>query len=79
MQLSRKAIEHSVYKRAKYITKIASRYTNDQLVFVDESSADQWTTYCGYAWALEDRGQSEKPFLFGVDSIVEFFAIPGCS
>ena len=51
IQLTRNAIERSVQKWAKYITKIASKYTSNQLVFVDESSADRWTTYHGYAWA----------------------------
>ena len=49
-------------KRAKYITKIALRYTNDQLVFVDESSADRRTTYHGYAWAIGGRRAVRKAF-----------------
>ncbi|KAJ7175495.1 hypothetical protein C8R46DRAFT_828941, partial [Mycena filopes] len=50
-KFSRKAIERSVRKRAKYYTfKIGSRYTSEQLVFVDESAADRRTTYRGYAW-----------------------------
>ncbi|KAJ7082164.1 hypothetical protein C8R43DRAFT_848398, partial [Mycena crocata] len=50
-QITRKAIERSVRKRAKFTFKIGCRCTSEQLVFVDESAADRRTTYCGYAWA----------------------------
>ncbi|KAJ6500979.1 hypothetical protein C8R45DRAFT_819617, partial [Mycena sanguinolenta] len=36
-----------------YTFKIGSRYSSEQLVFVDESAADRQTTYCGYAWAFK--------------------------
>jgi len=62
MQITRNAIERSVRKQAEYIMKIASRYTSDQLVFVDESAADQRTTYCGYAWAIGGRRAVWKAF-----------------
>ena len=38
IQLTRNTIEQSVQKQAKYITKIALKYTSNQLVFVDKSS-----------------------------------------
>ena len=77
MQLTRYAIERSVQKRAKYIAKIALRYTNDQLVFVDESSADRRTTYRGYAWAIGGRRAVRKAF-FVRGRRYRDFTIPGC-
>ena len=43
-QLSRTAIERSAEKQLNYIHKI-SKYTTEQLIFVDESSVDHRTTY----------------------------------
>ncbi|KAF8130429.1 hypothetical protein K438DRAFT_861232 [Mycena galopus ATCC 62051] len=51
-KLTRKAIEHSVRKRAAYTFEIGLKYSSEQLVFVDESAADRRTTYQGYAWAF---------------------------
>lgn len=51
-QLTRHAIERSALKRARFTALVGLHYTSEQLVFVDESSADQRTTYRGYAWAI---------------------------
>lgn len=55
-------MERSVRKRATYTFKIGSRYSSEQLVFVDESAADRRTTYRGYAWAFGGNRAVRKAF-----------------
>ena len=50
-QWSHMAIECSHEKWLKYVNRI-SNYAAEQLVFVDESSVDHWTTYWGRAWSI---------------------------
>ena len=61
-QLTRNAIERSARKRAAYSFKVGAAYSAEQLVFVDESSADRRTTYRGYAWAITGRRAVRKAF-----------------
>ena len=62
LQMTRKAIERSVCKQAEYIYHIGSVYSSEQPVFVDESSADCWTTYRGYTWAICGQKAVRKAF-----------------
>ena len=61
LQLSWYALECSAIKCANYIVKIVTNYQSYQLVFVNESSCDRWTTYRNHAWAGGE--QFKKPFL----------------
>jgi hypothetical protein len=53
-QLTHTAIECSSEKQAEFNMCI-SRYKPEQLVFVDKSSVDRCTTYCGKAWAIKGK------------------------
>ena len=61
LQLSRVAVEQSAHKHLEYITRIG-KYEPEQLVFVDESSVDRWTTYCGQAWSIRGTKAQRKAF-----------------
>jgi hypothetical protein len=60
-QLSRTAIERSAEKRLNYVHRI-SKYTAEQLIFVDESSVDRRTTYRGNAWSIRGTPAQRKAF-----------------
>ncbi|KAJ6472760.1 hypothetical protein C8R47DRAFT_1076912 [Mycena vitilis] len=62
LQITRKAIERSVEKRAAFTVRMGLRYVSNQLVCVDESSADRRTTYRGYAWAFGGSRAVRKAF-----------------
>ncbi|KIM51840.1 hypothetical protein SCLCIDRAFT_142378, partial [Scleroderma citrinum Foug A] len=51
----------SAHKRLEYITRIG-KYEPEQLVFVDESSVDHRTTYCGQAWSIRGTKAQHKAF-----------------
>jgi hypothetical protein len=53
-QVSREAIERSVEKQAEFVARMGLNYTPEQLVFVDESSADH---RIGHRRGWEKRGQ----------------------
>ncbi|KAE9386190.1 hypothetical protein BT96DRAFT_981824 [Gymnopus androsaceus JB14] len=74
-KLTRKAIERSTLKRTKYTARIGSRYTSNQLVFVDKSSADQCTMYRNYAWALSGKRATRKAFFIRGQRIKLMFAL----
>ena len=61
-KITRRAIERSVQKRAKYTFKIGTQYSSNQLIFVDESAADRRTTYRGYGWAISGQRAVRKTF-----------------
>jgi hypothetical protein len=61
-QLTRHALERSVELRTQYTINIATNYSSNQLVFVDESAADRRTTYRGHAWAFKGRRAVRKSF-----------------
>lgn len=51
-KITREARERNLDKRAEYMYQIGLKYRPDQLIFVDESSADIWcgagsTWHCG--------------------------------
>jgi len=50
-QLSRVAAERSEELRLRYRSKIGD-YDPEQLVFIDKSSVDCWTSYHRCAWSL---------------------------
>ncbi|KIK75040.1 hypothetical protein PAXRUDRAFT_173978, partial [Paxillus rubicundulus Ve08.2h10] len=55
------AIERSVKKRLDYHARIGL-YKAEQSVFVDESSVDRCTTYCGRAWSIRGTKAQRKAF-----------------
>ena len=54
-------MECSAQKRLEYITWIG-KYDVEQLVFVDESSVDRHTTYCGQAGSVWGTKAQHKAF-----------------
>ncbi|KAF7337735.1 DDE family endonuclease [Mycena sanguinolenta] len=62
MKLTRKAIERSALKRARYTFHVGLYYLPYQLVFVDESSCDRRTSYRGKAWAIIGQRAVRKAF-----------------
>ena len=61
LQISQVAAECSTEKRLEYIGQI-SAYEPRQLVFVDESSVDCRTMYCGWAWSIRGTKAQRKAF-----------------
>ncbi|OCB88511.1 hypothetical protein A7U60_g4326 [Sanghuangporus baumii] len=61
-ELLKRALEWNETLRAQYVACIASQYTVEQLVFVDESACDQRAFLCNTAWALEGRCACRKQF-----------------
>ena len=59
-QISKEALERSETKRLQYQLRMASQYSADQLVFVDESACDRRTYLRGKAWALEGHQAVRK-------------------
>lgn len=55
-------MERNAHKRAKFIFKIGTRYTPDQIVAVDESACNRRTSYRGYGWAIKGRRAVRKAF-----------------
>jgi hypothetical protein len=55
-------MERNYLKRAEYVLQIATSYTPEQLVMVDESSFDRRTTYRNYAYALKGKRAVRKCF-----------------
>ncbi|KAF7361583.1 DDE-3 domain-containing protein [Mycena sanguinolenta] len=60
--LTRKAIERSALKHARYTFHVGLYYLPYQLVFVDESSCDRCTSYRGKAWAIIGQRAVRKAF-----------------
>ena len=54
-------MEQNAQAHAEFAARIGE-YTPEQLVFVDESAVDRWTTYCGYAWSLKGHQATCKTF-----------------
>ncbi|KIK28143.1 hypothetical protein PISMIDRAFT_91679, partial [Pisolithus microcarpus 441] len=48
-------------KCTEYLTCIRA-YRAEQLVFVDESSVNRRTTYCGHAWSIRGARAQWKTF-----------------
>ncbi|KIJ52296.1 hypothetical protein M422DRAFT_89347, partial [Sphaerobolus stellatus SS14] len=61
-KITKVACEHCAQKQAEYVQCIGSNYLSEQLVFVDESSFNQRTTYRGYGWALTGQRAVRKAF-----------------
>ncbi|KIK14598.1 hypothetical protein PISMIDRAFT_116735, partial [Pisolithus microcarpus 441] len=59
--ITRVAVECSAQKHLEYIARIGI-YEPEQLVFVDESSVDHRTTYCGQAWSIRGTRAKCKAF-----------------
>ena len=59
-QISKEALERSETKWLQYRLRMASQYSADQLVFVDESACDRHTYLRGKAWALEGHQAVRK-------------------
>jgi hypothetical protein len=59
--MTRVAAERSAEKRLDYIARI-SQYQANQIVFVDESSVDRRTPYCGHAYTIRGRAAQRKAF-----------------
>ena len=55
------ALEQNAQAFAKFSAHIGE-YRSKQLVFVDESAVDHWTTYHGYAWSLRGYQATQKAF-----------------
>ncbi|KIK75047.1 hypothetical protein PAXRUDRAFT_74015, partial [Paxillus rubicundulus Ve08.2h10] len=59
------AAERSAQKQLEYIARI-DMYEAEQLIFIDESSVDCITTYCGCAWSIQGtKAQHEAFFMHG--------------
>ncbi|KAF9220151.1 hypothetical protein BS17DRAFT_715510, partial [Gyrodon lividus] len=59
------AAERSAQKQLEYIARIGM-YEAEQLVFVDKSSVDCRTTYCGRAWSIRGtKAQCKAFFMHG--------------
>lgn len=83
-------VECSAEKWINYIARI-SGYQADQLVFVDESSVNWRTTYCGHAWSIRGTQAQRKAFfvcgrryvamyiLHSVLNIASFSVLPAIS
>lgn len=56
------AIERSVELRDEHIERMGTKYTADQLVFVDESSCDRRTSIRNTAWAVRGERAVRKTF-----------------
>ncbi|CAK5272963.1 unnamed protein product [Mycena citricolor] len=61
-KITRVAAERSAEKHAQYMNNIGMNYRPNQLVFVDESSCNQWTSYHRRAWALKGKRATRKAF-----------------
>ncbi|KIK24914.1 hypothetical protein PISMIDRAFT_97722, partial [Pisolithus microcarpus 441] len=59
--ITRVSAERSAVKRIEYLARIGA-YRAEQLVFVDESSADRPTTYRGRAWSIRGAKAQRKAF-----------------
>ncbi|KIK10987.1 hypothetical protein PISMIDRAFT_77700, partial [Pisolithus microcarpus 441] len=59
--ITRVAAERSSQKHLEYLARIG-QYDARQLVFVDESSVDQRTTYRGRAWSIRGTKAQRKAF-----------------
>lgn len=55
-------MERSELLRAQYLARMGTRYSTEQLVFVDESAADRRVFHRGQAWALEGSRACRKQF-----------------
>ena len=73
-QLTRHALERSIVLRTQYTIDIATNYSSNQLVFVDESAADCRTTYRGYAWAFKGRRAVRKSFFVRGHDFIQLFS-----
>lgn len=60
-KITRVSAERSAVKRIEYLARIGA-YRAEQLVFVDESSADRPTTYRGRAWSIRGAKAQRKAF-----------------
>ena len=59
-QISKEALERNETKRLRYRLRMASQYSADQLVFVDESACDRRTFLRRKAWALKGHQAIRK-------------------
>ncbi len=76
LQLTSVAIEQSAVNCAEYIYTIGSQFSAEQLIFVDESTYDWHTTYCGRAWAIEGQQAVNICFFMQGERYVFSYACP---
>ncbi|KIK16593.1 hypothetical protein PISMIDRAFT_113054 [Pisolithus microcarpus 441] len=72
------AAERLSQKHLKYLARIG-QYDARQLVFIDESSVDWWTTYHGHAWSIQGTKAhfSVLPVLLLNDGIIHCEVVKG--
>lgn len=59
MKITKQAQERNETLRSEYMLRM-TKYTAEQLVFVDESACDRRTTYRGVGWALKGERAFQK-------------------
>ena len=62
--MTRVTEKRSAEKRLDYVARI-SQYQANQIVFVDESSVDRKTFYCGHAYTIQGRAERKAFFVRG--------------
>jgi hypothetical protein len=72
------ALERSEAKRTAFRYEYGSKYTAEQMVFVDESSFDRRTSIRGKAWALSGERALRKCFFVRGRRYVETYLVSFC-